>query len=555
MITLENVTIDTLGVGNRRLQWEVVPTHEDLNNYTLDLYRAEAPGLVTEFEVMASGVSVLDGTYIDSGLQRMDYSTNRQIYYYLNIVNNVTPAISLDGPYVMKSEPDYVSNEILRRYGIFFDNPRYQTRTFHVLKKRTWGNTCSCVDSVTQEVRDENCEICYGTSFEGGYFAPIAVRGMRSDKPSRQMINLFGAWHDTNVFFKLQNTIDVVPGDIIVDEHNERYLIEGPVNHLQKGIYTLLSNVRAKTLSKSDPIYRYGMVEELGGTIEDVVVSGNEIAYFNGTSAYMETVDNDLLSFLDNSFSITGWFESDVVASGLTNTEIQGATSFESAGTYEQQSFTMSNGNVLVVYDDAINFYTHYTIVSLSGTEVLAPTQIETGYATNISFAQLSDKNVYVFYDTGTPTYVIMNEAGIISAGPTQIPGIVNPSFLHATALENDNIFVAYCDNDDLEYGHFVILDSAMNIVVSSTAFTNYKTYSNRPTLLQNGNVFVPFNNDTDFQGEFIIFSPAGAVVKSATIFNVGKAYDVRCSVLTGGNVLISYSDVTNGLSKIAIYD
>ena len=295
MITLENVSIDTLGLGNRRIQWQVEPTHENLNTYVLDLYRAEAPGQLAEFDVVQSGIESTEGMYIDSGLERMDHSTNRQIYYYLDARNTGTSETSLFGPYVMKSEPDYVANEILRRYTLFFNNPRYKTRTFQILKKRTWGNYCACFDPIAQEARDESCEFCYGTGIEGGYFAPIAVRGMRADKPSRQMINLFGAWHDTNVMFKLQNTVDVIPGDYIIDEHNERWLIEGPVNHLQKGIYTIMSNVRAKSVSKSDQIYNYDLSEEFGAI--PAIASGTEFSVFNGTSSLVDCGDDDLFSF------------------------------------------------------------------------------------------------------------------------------------------------------------------------------------------------------------------------------------------------------------------
>jgi hypothetical protein len=264
MITLENVRINTLSVGSRRLIWEVVPTHESLTDYVIDVYRAEAPGVQSEFESVISGVESSAGTYVDSGLERMDFSVNRKIYYYLDARNISTSATGLYGPYVMKSEPDYVANRIIQIYANFFENPRYKTRIFYVLKKRTWGNYCVCVDPITQETRDDNCSYCYGVGIVGGYFNPIAIRGMRSDKPNRQMVNLFGVWHDTNVMYKLQNTVDVVPGDFIVDEHNERYQIEGPVQHLQKGIYTIMQNVRAKTVSKADPIYNYDLSTELG---------------------------------------------------------------------------------------------------------------------------------------------------------------------------------------------------------------------------------------------------------------------------------------------------
>jgi len=264
MIQLQNVVISTLGLNTRRLVWEVISTAENLNSYVIDLYRAEAPGVLEEFEIVYSGIASTDGYYIDSGLERMDYSTNRQIYYYLD-ARNISSGLTQEyGPYIMRAEPDYVANDITRTYSMFFNNPRYNTRIFYVLKKRTWGNYCSCVDLITQESRIANCIFCYGTGIEGGYFQPLELRGMVSDKPYRHMLNLFGVWHDTNVLFKLQNTIDVLPGDYLVDEHNERYLVEGPVNHLQKGIYTLMQNVRAKTVSKSDPIYKYDLSAQLG---------------------------------------------------------------------------------------------------------------------------------------------------------------------------------------------------------------------------------------------------------------------------------------------------
>ncbi|KYK22702.1 hypothetical protein AYK24_00310 [Thermoplasmatales archaeon SG8-52-4] len=560
MITLENVTVDTLGLGNRRIQWEVVPTHEDLNLFLLDVYRAEAPGALSEFDLVVSGLSVLDGTYIDSGLQRMDYSTNRQIYYYLNVLDTGTAETSLEGPYVMESEPDYASNEILRRYGIFFDNPRYQVRTFYVLKKRTWGNQCSCIDDVTQEPRNENCTICYGTGIVGGYFNPIAVRGMRSDKPSRQMINLFGAWQDTNVFFKLENTVKVIPGDYIVDEHNERYLIEGPVNHLQKGIYTLMSNVRAKTVSKSDPIYRYGMIEELGGTEEEIIISGNEIAVFNGTSSYMEIIDNDLLSFLNGSFSITGWFELNNAPPGPSISETISQTVCDDEGLYEAESITLSNGNVFMAYSDYTNIYASYNIITQSGTEVTGPIVLENTMGSVFSVTQLTNNNIFICYASGPDSskpakYALVDESGTLLAGPIAVPGITYSNYFGCTKTNNGNIFVVYSDPDDGNKGKFIILDNSINLIFGPTTFHSNVTYYQRVSLLQNGNIFLSYSNQSDNRGEFVIYSQAGALIKSATIFETNPVYDLWSSILVGGNIIIVYGTTSDSSGKFTIYD
>jgi hypothetical protein len=43
----------------------------------------------------------------------------------------------------------------------------------YLLKRRVQGEPCSCLDPLTQECRNPDCLICYGTSWVGGYFQPL----------------------------------------------------------------------------------------------------------------------------------------------------------------------------------------------------------------------------------------------------------------------------------------------------------------------------------------------------------------------------------------------
>jgi hypothetical protein len=169
---------------------------------------------------------------------------------------------------------------------------------------------------------------------------------MRADKPSRQMINLFGAWHDTNVMFKLANTVEVIPGDRIVDEHGEIYLIEGPVNHLQKGIYTIMQNVRAKTLSKADPIYTYDISEELGGDPLPAV-GGQQFGVFNGSSSLVNIDDNDRLSLVSKDHAVFSQATSRI---DVTDDDLL---------TFSEDKFAEFNGSssvITVADDDVLSF-------------------------------------------------------------------------------------------------------------------------------------------------------------------------------------------------------
>ena len=166
----------------------------------------------------------------------------------------------------MLAQPDLQALEIIRRKNIILTNPRYNARTFYLLKIRTWGNFCSrCIDSITQKPQDDHCPVCYGTGIEGGYHTPLSIQGFRSDKPKQLQINLFGSWEDGDVFFNLQNNPYINPGDFIVDEFNERYIIQSPVKHIEKGLYIIDQMIRAKTISRDHPVYDYDLTSLLGG--------------------------------------------------------------------------------------------------------------------------------------------------------------------------------------------------------------------------------------------------------------------------------------------------
>lgn len=42
-----------------------------------------------------------------------------------------------------------------------------------LLKRKTSGELCSCVDPQTHEPRDPRCQLCYATGWKGGFWAPV----------------------------------------------------------------------------------------------------------------------------------------------------------------------------------------------------------------------------------------------------------------------------------------------------------------------------------------------------------------------------------------------
>ncbi len=257
MLTLQNVYIDTLDVDSMTIHWEIQSTNENINLYHIDFYRAEAPGDIAEFDLVASGIDAVDGYYVDTTINKMSYSINRKIYYYLKVIETSSGVNKDFGPYVMSTSPDYVALEIIRRKNIVLNNSRYGARTFNILKKRTWGNYCpTCFDPITQRIQDPMCLTCYGTGIDGGYFNPIEIKGFRSDKSYKFLLNLFGTFEESDVSFVLQGRPILNVNDVIVDELNNRYKILSPVRHTEKGMYIIEQQIRVMVISPSDIIYK-----------------------------------------------------------------------------------------------------------------------------------------------------------------------------------------------------------------------------------------------------------------------------------------------------------
>lgn len=105
-----------------------------------------------------------------------EYSKFREGYY---VVEALLPHRNLR----MRSKPvswkykrrDFLEKraaEIQRREYLLLS--KFAGTKAYIFRKKTYGVRCHrCWNKETEKVMDDHCPICYGTSFEGGYFDPI----------------------------------------------------------------------------------------------------------------------------------------------------------------------------------------------------------------------------------------------------------------------------------------------------------------------------------------------------------------------------------------------
>jgi len=99
---------------------------------------------------------------------------------------------------------------------------------FYLLKRRHFGTRCTeCYDPTTRESTRSHCDVCYGTSWTGGYFNPVLLLGRRlvsqiqSDISPQTKDDI----NQTRIQFLDYPRLD--EGDILVERaHNKRFLVK-----------------------------------------------------------------------------------------------------------------------------------------------------------------------------------------------------------------------------------------------------------------------------------------------------------------------------------------
>lgn len=105
---------------------------------------------------------------------------------------------------------------------------------FSLLKRRHFGERCSCYDTLSREILNSHCDDCYATSWVGGFFTPIHILG-RIVRGSTGHINTELTQHQKDdVNFPQIQVLDfprIDEGDVLVDRyHNRRFIVQSRYN-------------------------------------------------------------------------------------------------------------------------------------------------------------------------------------------------------------------------------------------------------------------------------------------------------------------------------------
>lgn len=129
-----------------------------------------------------------------------------------------------------------------------------------LLKRRNWGVPCPrCLDPATGEATDSHCPVCFGTAFEGGYYAPLTYWVSTEPNEFSVSVKQLGAEADARETARGLASPPPAPNDIFIkDKTGQCYRIESQIKtvaHIRGN--PIVYQFGLGLIQSSDIIYSY----------------------------------------------------------------------------------------------------------------------------------------------------------------------------------------------------------------------------------------------------------------------------------------------------------
>jgi hypothetical protein len=262
----DSITItDNMLVITRLESYQTVPTHvvvswiiqstsENLNDYRLYVYRCEAPSAnLSDYTLLSADLNPnTTASFNDTTIYGITHKFI-DMYYKVLVSGLIGQGTSVTAPHGQTVADDKYAAEIVRRRNIVFQ--KHSGQHFHFLKRKSFGTFCPvCYDPVLQRTTQSKCLTCYDTGYLGGYYPDLEINGQLSERPVREMHQMFGQWQDQDAVLYIDGTPLINPKDIISDRLNRRWVVLN-VGSAGKAMHTIGQIAQLRQIEKEDIIY------------------------------------------------------------------------------------------------------------------------------------------------------------------------------------------------------------------------------------------------------------------------------------------------------------
>jgi len=236
------------------LSWIIQSTSENLSSYRLSIYRCEEPSTnLSDYTLLVSNIDPYSTSFYDDASVRGVTHKFLDVFYRVQISGLSGQGVSITDPYGQTVQDDKYAREIVRRRNIVLR--LHSGQHFDFLRRKTFGTFCpTCYDDVLQRTTKSKCTTCYDTGYVGGYYGALEVFGQLSERPVREMHQLFGQWQDQDAVLYVDATPPINPKDIIVDRIARRWIALN-VGSAGKAMHTIGQIIQLRQIEKDDIAY------------------------------------------------------------------------------------------------------------------------------------------------------------------------------------------------------------------------------------------------------------------------------------------------------------
>lgn len=185
-----------------------------------------------------------------------DYSKFRNGFYVVEAsLLGPSPARMRSAPATWKNQrSDWVqirAVEIQRREDILLR--KFTGVKSYLFKRRTYGMRCTnCWDARSETVTKDKCTVCFGTSFQGGYFPPIPLFVQYEATPSNVMKTYFGRFEPNQIGAWTISIPEVASDDILIRTGDWNVYKIGAIQTTELQTSTVRQLMSLTQLSKRD---------------------------------------------------------------------------------------------------------------------------------------------------------------------------------------------------------------------------------------------------------------------------------------------------------------
>lgn len=225
-------------------------TNEDISDYQIDLYKSDHPA--DEFTLLRKDMDKL--TFLDYGVNLKTLSLH---YYYKVIITERSSGDKYESEVfaIETREPDaeaFYLMDVYRNYlEATIDNPRMV-----LLGQRHEGQRCTCYNPIRKSSQSPNCNICFGTTYTGGYYPPEVIRVSFANAPGQfQEFNQVDVGEKKTPLMLWTTNFPLIQNeDILVDVYNNRYRVTS-WQPSYKRMYLIRQTIQLVMIPKSHQIY------------------------------------------------------------------------------------------------------------------------------------------------------------------------------------------------------------------------------------------------------------------------------------------------------------